>query len=112
MAAHRASNAPALALVLLASVALLGADCFDPAVPEAHLGDVVICAEVVVAEAREQGKPAEHHWAHLVVHGTLHLLGFVHDSEAAADRMEALERELLAELGVPDPYRAAGVSVP
>jgi probable rRNA maturation factor len=68
------------------------------------IGDVVICAPVVQREAVEQGKAAEAHWAHLVVHGALHLLGFDHESPAEAGRMEAREREALARLGYADPY--------
>ena len=68
------------------------------------LGDVVICAPVVEREAREQGKPAEAHWAHMVVHGTLHLLGYDHQEEGDASRMESEERQILAALGFPDPY--------
>ena len=68
------------------------------------LGDLVICVPVVAHEAAEQGKPLEAHWAHLVIHGCLHLLGYDHIDDAEADEMEALERQLLAELGHPDPY--------
>lgn len=68
------------------------------------LGDLVICAQVVEREAAEQGKSAEAHWAHLVIHGCLHLLGYDHIEDAEAEEMEALERQLLAELGHPDPY--------
>jgi probable rRNA maturation factor len=68
------------------------------------LGDLVICAPVVEREAHEQAKTREAHWAHLVIHGCLHLLGFDHIIDAEAEEMEALERELLAELGHPDPY--------
>ncbi len=68
------------------------------------LGDLVICAPVVAREAAEQGKRAEAHWAHLVIHGCLHLLGYDHIDDAEAEEMEALERQLLAELGYPDPY--------
>jgi probable rRNA maturation factor len=68
------------------------------------LGDLVICAPVVAREAHEQAKTGEAHWAHLVIHGCLHLLGYDHVDEAEAEEMEALERELLAELGHPDPY--------
>ena len=67
-------------------------------------GDVVICAEVVEREAREQGKPLAAHWAHMVVHGTLHLQGYDHEEAADAHAMEARERALLAKLGFPDPY--------
>jgi probable rRNA maturation factor len=73
-------------------------------VPVPLLGDLVICAPVVAREAREQGKPAETHWAHLVVHGCLHLLGFDHETEAEAAEMESLERDILAGMGYPDPY--------
>lgn len=68
------------------------------------LGDLVICVPVVEREAVEQGKSPEAHWAHLVIHGCLHLLGYDHIEDAEAEEMEALERELLAELGHPDPY--------
>ncbi|UTW06581.1 rRNA maturation RNase YbeY [Pseudomonas benzenivorans] len=68
------------------------------------LGDLVICAPVVEREAGEQDKTLEAHWAHLVIHGCLHLLGYDHIDEAEAEEMEALERTLLAELGHPDPY--------
>lgn len=68
------------------------------------LGDLVICVPVVEREAREQGKTLEAHWAHLVIHGCLHLLGYDHLEDEEAEEMEALERELLDELGHPDPY--------
>jgi probable rRNA maturation factor len=69
------------------------------------LGDLVICREVVEAEAAAQAKPPDAHWAHMVVHGTLHLVGYDHESAADAEAMEALETEILAELGWPDPYQ-------
>lgn len=68
------------------------------------LGDLVICIAVVEREAAEQGKALEAHWAHLVIHGCLHLLGYDHIDDDEAEEMEALERTLLAELGHPDPY--------
>ena len=68
------------------------------------LGDVVICAPVVAAEARQQNKSLLAHWAHLVVHGTLHLLGYDHLGDNQAQEMEALEIMILAQLGFPDPY--------
>ena len=68
------------------------------------LGDVVICGPVVVREAHEQGKAVAAHWAHMVVHGALHLAGYDHEEEAAAARMEGRERLILAALGFPDPY--------
>ncbi len=70
------------------------------------LGDVVVCAPVAAREAREHAKRLDAHWAHLVVHGTLHLLGYDHDAPGAAEEMEALEREILAGFGYPDPYAA------
>lgn len=70
------------------------------------LGDLVICVPVVEREAAEQGKTPEAHWAHLVIHGCLHLLGYDHIEDAEAEEMEGLERELLAELGHPDPTPA------
>lgn len=69
------------------------------------LGDLVLCAPVVVREAREQDKPETAHWAHLTVHGVLHLLGYDHIDPAEAEAMEALERTVLARCGYPDPYR-------
>lgn len=70
------------------------------------LGDLVICAVVVRDEAREQGKPLAAHWAHLVVHGALHLVGFDHECDADAGRMERREIAVLRRLGIPNPYRA------
>ena len=68
------------------------------------LGDLVICADLVVQEAREQGKVVENHWAHLVMHGVLHLLGFDHETTEQAAVMEGRERVIMARLGYPDPY--------
>jgi probable rRNA maturation factor len=68
------------------------------------LGDLVICAPIVAAEAAAQGKSVQAHWAHLVVHGTLHLLGYDHARAADARRMEARETSILAGLGFPNPY--------
>ena len=70
------------------------------------LGDVVICRDVVQREAFEQGKPPEAHWAHMVVHGTLHLLGYNHEDEADATEMETIEVQILTGLGYSDPYRS------
>jgi probable rRNA maturation factor len=75
-----------------------------PPVESDLIGDLVICAPVVAREALDQGKAAWAHWAHMVVHGVLHLLGYDHLSEAEAEAMEALEREILGGLGYPDPY--------
>ncbi|RZQ56497.1 rRNA maturation RNase YbeY [Pseudidiomarina tainanensis] len=68
------------------------------------LGDLVICADVVAQEAREQNKPLIAHWAHMVVHGTLHLLGYDHIEDDEAEHMEQLERDILKALGYADPY--------
>jgi len=68
------------------------------------LGDLVICVPVVEREALEQAKALQAHWAHLVIHGCLHLLGYDHIDDDEAEEMESLERQLLAELGHPDPY--------
>ena len=70
------------------------------------LGDIVICAPVVFAEARAQGKSAAAHWAHLTVHAVLHLLGYTHADDPAAAVMEQRERLILADLGFADPYPA------
>ena len=81
---------------------------FDaPEVPSVRiLGDVVVCAPVAAREANEHSKRLDAHWAHLVVHGTLHLLGYDHDDAGSAGEMEILEREILDRLGYPDPYAA------
>lgn len=68
------------------------------------LGDLVICAAVVAKEAKEQQKTLNAHWAHMVVHGSLHLLGFDHINDDDAAEMEAEEIQILAELGFADPY--------
>lgn len=71
------------------------------------LGDLVICAPVVAREAQEQGKKLTAHYAHLTVHGVLHLLGLDHENAHEAEAMELLEREILADLGIEDPYESA-----
>lgn len=68
------------------------------------LGDLVICAPVVEREAKEQGKTVRAHWAHMVVHGCLHLQGHDHEKEAEAAAMEALEIRILGKLGFNNPY--------
>ena len=70
------------------------------------LGDIVLCAPVVAREAREQKKALAGHYAHLTVHGVLHLLGWDHEDAREAECMEQLEREILAGLGIEDPYAA------
>ena len=84
-----------------ASDAPAGGGATSDALP---LGDLVICAPVVSREAREQRKSFEAHWAHIVVHGVLHLLGFDHETEEQAQTMENRERKILASLGFRDPY--------
>ena len=69
-----------------------------------HLGDIAICAAVVEKEALDQKKESESHWAHMVVHGVLHLLGYDHEIEEDAIKMEALETEILHSLGFSDPF--------
>lgn len=68
------------------------------------VGDIALALETVVAEARDRGKPVSDHAAHLIAHGFLHLLGYDHEADADAERMEARERAIMAELGLPDPY--------
>jgi probable rRNA maturation factor len=72
--------------------------------PAYLLGDLAVCAPVVRREAREQGKPPHAHWAHMIVHGVLHLLGYDHEDERDAQRMEALEVRILARMGIDNPY--------
>jgi len=69
------------------------------------LGDIVVCAAVVSREAREQHKSLEDHWAHMLVHGTLHLLGFDHVEDADADVMERMETGILRDFGIANPYK-------
>lgn len=75
-----------------------------PGVRSPLIGDIVLCAPVVAREAGAQGKAVRDHYAHLTVHGVLHLLGHDHDCDATAARMEALEVRVLAGLGIADPY--------
>lgn len=75
-----------------------------PPLRDRVIGDIVVCAPVVAREAREQGKSLSAHWAHMIIHGALHLLGFDHVHQADARRMESRERALLARLGIEDPY--------
>ncbi|MDQ5768016.1 rRNA maturation RNase YbeY [Thiothrix subterranea] len=80
-----------------------------PPIPEddddiEYLGDLVICLPVVEREAAEQGKTATQHWAHLLIHGLLHLQGYDHITDTEAEEMEALETALLLKLGFSDPY--------
>ncbi|WP_347261603.1 rRNA maturation RNase YbeY [Rudaea sp.] len=79
---------------------------YEPAPREKSglLGDLVLCPPVVAREAAEQGKRVRDHYAHLTVHGVLHLLGYDHENEREARKMEAIERDVLAGLGIADPY--------
>src|SRR5690554_5662121 len=84
------------------------AEGLPPGVRMPLLGDLVICAPVVAREAHEQDKATAAHYAHLTVHGVLHLLGWDHEDSREADAMELLEREILAALGIDDPYLPPG----
>ena len=79
-----------------------------PEVEPLPIGDIVVCADVVSAEAAEQSKPLQDHFAHMLVHATLHLPGFDHIEDEEAAAMEALETRAPAAHGIPDPYGAAG----
>jgi probable rRNA maturation factor len=72
-------------------------------------GDIVLCAPVVAHEARTQGKPLRAHYAHLAVHGALHLQGYDHDRARDAEKMERRETRILRDLGFPDPYRVNNI---
>jgi probable rRNA maturation factor len=85
------------------SLGELFGDSFDKSFGKL-LGDIIICAPVVLQEAELQHKPLGDHWAHLIVHGTLHLLGYDHLSEQQAEEMETMEINILAEFGIPNPY--------
>ena len=77
-----------------------------PGIERPLLGDLIICRQVVEQEAKEQQKPLEAHWAHMVVHGSLHLLGYDHIEDDEAEEMESLETEIMLALGYEDPYIA------
>jgi len=95
---------PAAPLELGVSQAAHAPSSAAPLAEEWPLGDLVVCAPVVTREAREQRKPLDAHWAHMIVHGVLHLLGYDHVKAREADVMEGRERELLRALGIADPY--------
>lgn len=79
-------------------------EAFPGTLSDGLYGDLVVCPQVVLKEAAEQGKTPEQHFAHLTLHGTLHLMGYDHIDEAEAEIMETLETRLLNQLGYPDPY--------
>ena len=72
------------------------------------LGDIAIAYQTTRKEADDEQKPFDHHLSHLAVHGFLHLIGYDHENDDAAETMEALERDILAQLGIPDPYAGSG----
>jgi probable rRNA maturation factor len=82
----------------------------EPGIPIRLLGDIIICAPIVEKEAFEQNKTLLAHWAHMVIHGVLHLLGFNHEFDVEATEMESLETELLIQLNFPPPYGDITVS--
>lgn len=98
------------------NVEVLGAAGGLPGDPDAGpprlLGDIVLARETVLREAAEQEKPLQDHTLHLLIHGLLHLLGYDHENDAEAEEMEALEVAVLADLGVPDPYRRRPAMTP
>jgi probable rRNA maturation factor len=97
--AYREKSAPT-------NVLSFPAHLIDPETELPLLGDIAVCAPVVAREAIEQGKSLDDHWAHLVVHGVLHVMGYDHEHPEDADRMETRETEILGRLGVADPYAA------
>ena len=92
---YRAKNAPTNVLSFTVENDYLDYEC---------LGDLVICAPIVEQEAQQQGKPLPAHWAHMVIHGMLHLQGYDHQNTTEADEMEALEAKILSTLGYTNPY--------
>jgi len=77
-------------------------------ITQPQLGDLLMCAPVVAREAKKQGRPETDHWAHLTIHGILHLLGYDHEQDEETDAMESLETKILANLGISDPYPDLG----
>lgn len=100
---YRGKNSPTNVLSFPADMPLLSTPTHSAGL--LALGDLVLCPEVIQAEAVAQRKALMHHWAHMVVHGSLHLCGYDHECTADAGTMEALEIRILSELGLPDPYK-------
>ena len=100
---HRRADI-SLLLLVLSSALDEGETMSAPALPDGLHGDLVICPQVVFKEAAEQGKTPEQHFAHLTIHGVLHLMGYDHIEDTEAEEMEALETRLLNQLAYPDPY--------
>lgn len=86
---------------------VLAFPCEIPNVPNGFLGDIVLCAPQIELEAKQQGKDLMAHWAHLMLHGTLHLLGYDHETKTQASEMESLEIAILQTLDFPNPYGAS-----
>ena len=103
---HRNRDRPTNVLSFPSGLPALATPAGEGGATFVALGDLVPCPELIRREAREQGKDERAHWAHLVVHGTLHLLGLDHEDEVSAVSMEAVETGLLSAGGWPDPYRA------
>jgi probable rRNA maturation factor len=106
-ARYRGRNRPTN--VLSFPVPELPATATGPHAAPRPLGDLVICARVVRDEARQQHKSIKAHWAHLVIHGALHLLGYDHERDEEARRMERREVAVLKRFGITNPYRSLGV---
>ncbi len=102
---YRDQNKPTNVLSFPSDMPVLPGD--TPAEGLHPLGDIVICHDVVVAEAQAQHKPTEQHWAHMLIHSVLHLLGHDHIDSDEATLMESLEVSLLAELSIPNPYQVS-----
>ncbi len=102
---YRSKNSPTNVLSFPADMPVLPSSESDE-LATVVLGDVVVCPEVLVTEAQEQGKALADHWAHMLIHSVLHLNGLDHEDESAANAMESLEIQILSTLGISNPYLA------